>query len=304
MYYPSLRHRIHQGRQVTAHQSDSLRRSLPRTVISADGTSISYLTTGQGPPVIVVPGALSMAADYAAFAEALGVTHTVHTIERRGRGLSGPQGEDYRMAKECQDLAALQDATGSELIFGHSYGGLIALEAARTSNVFRKAALYEPGVSVAGSIGIGWAPAYERKLAEGKPLEAFALFSIGAGPRRARTAPLWVMKAILPFLIGKADLRRMCEMLPANLREHRVVAQLGNSYPAYQDVRAEVLAMHGGRSDLDWVVPAMNALASVVPCIVVQELAGLDHFGPPKTGPREVASAVRSFFAGHSGVSP
>jgi hypothetical protein len=35
-----------------------------------------------------------MAADYAAFARALAERFTVHTIERRGRGESGPQGDD------------------------------------------------------------------------------------------------------------------------------------------------------------------------------------------------------------------
>jgi pimeloyl-ACP methyl ester carboxylesterase len=264
---------------------------------------ISSLTTGHGPPVIVVPGALLVAADYAAFAEALGQTHTVHTIERRGRSPSGPQGEDYGMVKECEDLAAVQEATGSELVFGHSYGGLIALEAARTSTAFRKVAIYEPGVSVAGSIDLGWTPAYERKLAEGKPLDAFALFSIGAGPRPARTAPVWLMKRLLPLLIGRADLRRMLDLLAVNLSEHQVVGQFDNSYPAYQTVRAEVLAMHGGRSGLDWVARAMNALALVIPSIDVQEFPKLDHFGPTKTGPSEVASVVRSFFLRQSEVS-
>ena len=36
-------------------------------VFSLDGTKISYLTMGSGPSVIVIPGTLSMAADYAAF---------------------------------------------------------------------------------------------------------------------------------------------------------------------------------------------------------------------------------------------
>ncbi len=66
------------------------------TVLSADGTTISYLTVGNnGPSVIVIPGALSIAANYAAFARALAEHFTVHTIERRGRGESGPQGQDY-----------------------------------------------------------------------------------------------------------------------------------------------------------------------------------------------------------------
>src|SRR5258707_6084625 len=55
------------------------------TVVSQDGAKISYLTLGSGPSVLVIPGALSMAADYAPFARALAGRFTVHIIERRGR---------------------------------------------------------------------------------------------------------------------------------------------------------------------------------------------------------------------------
>jgi hypothetical protein len=40
-------------------------------VLSKDGTKIGYLSVGGGPSVLVIPGVLSMAADYAAFARAL-----------------------------------------------------------------------------------------------------------------------------------------------------------------------------------------------------------------------------------------
>jgi len=266
-----------------------------QAVPSLDGTAISYLTTGRGSPVIVVPGVLSMAADLAAFAGALGKTHTVHTVERRGRGRSGPQGGDYDMMKECEDIAAVQSATHSELIFGHSYGGLIALEAALMSNSFLKVAVYEPGVSVGGAIALGWATAYEALLAEGKPLDAFATFSVAAGPRRARETPVWLMKLLLPVILKPADRRRMFDLLPANLREHQVIGQLDDSYRRYHHIEAEVLAMRGGRSDLDWVAPATRALVEVLPSLVVHEFPKLDHFGPTKSGLREVAQAVSSF---------
>jgi hypothetical protein len=44
-----------------------------------------------------------MAADYAAFARALAEHFTVHTIERRGRGESGPQ-EMLQHRKEAMCL--------------------------------------------------------------------------------------------------------------------------------------------------------------------------------------------------------
>jgi len=80
-------------------------------VISRDGTKIGYLSVGDGPSVLVIPGVLSMAADYAAFARALSEHFAVHTIERRGRGESGPQGDDYSIVKECEDVLALQART-------------------------------------------------------------------------------------------------------------------------------------------------------------------------------------------------
>jgi pimeloyl-ACP methyl ester carboxylesterase len=83
---------------------------------SRDGTRIASLSVGGGPSVLVVPGVLSMASDYAAFARALSQNFTVHTIERRGRGQSGPQGEDYSIVKECEDVLALQAHTGTALL--------------------------------------------------------------------------------------------------------------------------------------------------------------------------------------------
>jgi pimeloyl-ACP methyl ester carboxylesterase len=268
-----------------------------RTLTSADGTEISYLTTGHGPPVIVIPGTLETTADFASFADHLAQRHTVHTIERRGRGLSGAQGDDYEMIKECEDVAALQAVTGSNLLFGHSYGGLIALEAARTSSSFVKVAVYEPGVSVGGSISVGWIAASQQSIAAGKPLDAFATFSVAAGPRQARNTPIWLMKLLLPLFIGTAKRKQMFDLLPTSLVEHRVIDALNNSYPGYQRVGADVLAMHGGKSGLDWVGQAMSVLVEVLPSVVVREFPALDHFGPTKRGSAAVAAVVGDFFS-------
>src|SRR5260370_5861476 len=93
--------------------------STSHTFISADGSTLAYQTVGQGPAVIVVPGALSTAENYAAFATALGQHFTVHTLQRRRRRLSVPQGQDYSLGKEPDDLVALQRITGGNLLVGH-----------------------------------------------------------------------------------------------------------------------------------------------------------------------------------------
>src|SRR6266487_525808 len=133
------------------------------TVLSRDGARISYLSMGSGPAVLVIPGALSTAAGYTAFGWALAEHFTVHIIERRGRGESSPQGDDYSMTKECEDVLALQHKTGASFLVGHSFGGLVALEVARNNKALTKIAVYEPGVSIDGSIPMGWMACYEKK---------------------------------------------------------------------------------------------------------------------------------------------
>jgi pimeloyl-ACP methyl ester carboxylesterase len=119
-------------------------------VRSRDGTTIGYLSVGTGPALLVIPGVLSMAADCAAFARALSEHFTVHTIERRGRGESGPQGDDYSIVKECEDVLALQAETGAGYLVGHSYGGLVALEVTRNNTAFSKIVVYEPACPLMG----------------------------------------------------------------------------------------------------------------------------------------------------------
>jgi len=266
------------------------------TVLSEDGTRISYLSMGDGPSVLVIPGALSLAADYAAFARTLAEHFTVHTIERRGRGLSSPQGDDYSMVKEREDVLALQNKTGASFLVGHSFGGLVALEVARNNQALTKIAVYEPGVSIDGSIPMDWMPGYEKKLAEKKYADAFVEFVIGTGPERARQTPPWLMKLLLPLFLSSHERKLMLGLLPENLREHQEVARLDSSYENYREIAADVLLMYGGKSHTKWVDIAMERLAGVLPHSETQEFPKLDHFGIDKKAPREVARAVSEYF--------
>jgi pimeloyl-ACP methyl ester carboxylesterase len=263
---------------------------------SRDGTKVSFVTVGAGPAVIVVPGALSVAAEYAAFARALAEHFTVHTIERRGRGLSGPQGDDYSVDKEVSDVLALQSLTGATFLVGHSFGGLVALEAARRNQSLAKMALYEPAVSIDGSIPTAWMAACETKLGERKDLEAFAEFTRVLGPDRGRNTPRWLMRLILLLVMGSDERRRRLSLLAEGLREHREVARLDNSYPNYREVTAGVLLMYGGRTDTSYVTLAIERLATVLPQSETKGFRRLDHFGIDQKAPQEVAHAVIHYF--------
>jgi pimeloyl-ACP methyl ester carboxylesterase len=238
-----------------------------------------------------------MAADYAAFARALAGHFTVHTIERRGRGESGPQGDDYSIVKECEDVLALRAETGTSLLVGHSYGGLVALEVARNNTSFTKIAVYEPGVSIAGSMPIDWMPGYEKKLTEKKDLDALVEFTLADAPPPLSKTPPWLMKLLLPLLFLRfPESRQMLGLLQANLHEWQEIARLDSSYEHYREIAAGVLLMYGGKSNSKAVNLAMERLAAILPHSETKEFPKLDHFGIERTAPREVAKAVSDYF--------
>lgn len=278
----------------TSHKSTTT--YITRTMRSQDGAKISYLTMGSGPSVLVIPGALSTAANYTTFASALAEHFTVHIIERRGRGLSSPQGDDYSILKEREDALLLQQETGATFLVGHSFGGLVALEVARNNPALTKIAVYEPGVSINGSIPMDWMPGYEKKLTEKKYLDAFVEFSLGVGPERARNTPPWLMKLLIPFFLSSHERKLKLSLLPENLREHQEVARLDSSYENYREIPADVLLMYGGKSDATWVNLAMERLATVLPRSETKEFPKLDHFGIDKKAPQEVAKLVSTYF--------
>ena len=266
------------------------------TLISTDGATIGYRTVGHGPSIIVVPGVLSIAADFDDFASALAETFTVHTIERRGRGRSAPQGTRYSIATECDDLRALREKTGSSYLFGHSYGGLIVLEAARNNPKLKRIAVYEPGVSVDRSMPVDWSSQYEGLLAQGSRLDAFVEFSAAVGPTRAQRTPRWLMKLLMPIMMKRHDLQQKLDLLESNLREHQQIAHLNNTYMNYAQISVPSLLLCGGKSDLSWVSPAIDKLSQEVPIAQVKQFPRLNHFGPQQTGFRDVVQAVRDFF--------
>ena len=62
------------------------------TVVSADGTEISFRRIGAGPPLLVLHGAMQSALSQRALATALAGRFPVVLPDRRGRGASGPFG--------------------------------------------------------------------------------------------------------------------------------------------------------------------------------------------------------------------
>ena len=102
-----------------------------RTVDSADGTPIAYRTEGEGPVVVFVNGALSVADDAAGLAAAVAAEgFTAVAWDRRARGDSG-DARGSTPEREVEDLAAVIEAVGGDaIVVGHSSGAVLARFAA------------------------------------------------------------------------------------------------------------------------------------------------------------------------------
>jgi pimeloyl-ACP methyl ester carboxylesterase len=114
------------------------------TVTSKDGTMIAFDPSGDGPPLLVVGGALNDRHAAATLAGLLAPGFTVYAYDRRGRGDSGDT-PSYAVEREVEDLQALvEDAGGTTFAFGHSSGAVLALETAVATPGITKLVLYEP----------------------------------------------------------------------------------------------------------------------------------------------------------------
>ena len=185
------------------------------TVTSADGTTIAFTRAGQGPPLILVDGALCSRSfgPMPKLAAQLTPHFTVYTYDRRGRGASGDT-PPYAPDREVDDLEALAAMAsdqhgGPVFLHGTSSGAALALEAAKRIPAIAKLAVYEPPFIVDGSrspIPDDYLTELNRLVADGRRGDAVKMFMRFVGTPAIFTAvmpltPVWPkLKAVAPTL--------------------------------------------------------------------------------------------------------
>jgi pimeloyl-ACP methyl ester carboxylesterase len=117
---------------------------MTETVESADRTTIAYEVEGRGPALIIIGGAFNHRHSPDVLRSALAQDLTVYVHDRRGRGDSGDT-DPYATERELDDLAAvIAAAGGTAMVYGHSSGAILALEAAAAGFDIPRLAVYEP----------------------------------------------------------------------------------------------------------------------------------------------------------------
>jgi pimeloyl-ACP methyl ester carboxylesterase len=273
------------------------------TVRSADGTAVDVLSSAEGPGLVVVPGNNRRAHHYSALAAELSTTLPVHVVERRGRGASGPRGPHYDIGTEVADVRAVLAHTGSTMLFGHSYGGLVALHVGLEQRLSLLSA-YEPGVMISAGggagFGAGWLPEFTRLVATGRAVAATTVFLRGAGlvplPESTPAVAFRMLALLLMRGPNGAENRALLPTLPAELAE---IARLESDGSRYAAVDSPTVLL-GGSESPEYVTRAISVLPTIMPNARGELIEGLDHIAPDENAPAVVAAHLRAHLTAHA----
>lgn len=261
------------------------------TIASADGTRIAYTRTGDGPPLIIVDGAMCYRGQGPSgpLAAELAADFTVYTYDRRGRGESGESGE-IALERELEDVAALaKEAGGAPLLFGASSGAVLALEAANHGLGAPKVAMYEPPLVVDGThrpLPAEFRTRLDTMIAEGRTGDAVSEFMRfvdvpGFGLVIMKVLPVWSkLKALAPSL--RYDFAYMAEL------------QRGQPLPAtrWSGATQPIMVADGGKSP-EWMRNGCRTMSEVLPNATYRTVPGQTHLVKAKA----LAPVLREFFA-------
>jgi pimeloyl-ACP methyl ester carboxylesterase len=262
------------------------------SVQSQDGTTIAFERSGEGPPVILVDGALCYreVGWSRKLAKRLSERCTVITYDRRGRGESDDV-PPHAPEREVEDLAALIEvAGGSAGLYAVSSGGALALEAAARGLEVRKLVLYEIPFSVDDArrqAAASYTKQLEALIAEDRHGDAVKLFLRHVGLPGAvialmRLLPTWSKLTAIAHTLAYDD---------ASINAIEALIQAASE--RWAAMTTPTLALVGGKSPA-WMHTGMQTVAAALPNARFHVLEGQTHNVKPKAH----APLLTNFFAG------
>ena len=284
------------------------RTAVTGSITSKDGTTIGYRQLGHGPGVVLLHGIMESAQSHMQLAEGLADTFTVYLPDRRGRGLSGPQGSDYRLEKEVEDLDALLTKTGAHYVFGVSAGAIVCLQAALTLPAIHRAAIFEPPLIIDDSVSTAFVERFDKEMAQGKVVSALVTAMKGSqmGPPVFNVMPRWLLELLTKMMTASEEKKAKADdvtmrMLASTLHsDFQLSVETKEALESFKAIRADVLLLGGSKSPAYFKV-ALDALEKVLPHAKRTEFPGLNHgaSGNANRGgkPQLVAQELRQFFA-------
>jgi pimeloyl-ACP methyl ester carboxylesterase len=268
-----------------------------------DGGTLELFSTGAelagaGSGVVVVHPSMVTAADYTRFAQKLSAAlgRPVHTFNRRGRGQSSPQPEDYTLDADIRDLESVMKHTASTDVFGHSFGGAVALHAARSLPVERLA-VYDPAVSVNHSVKADWTEEYERATAAGDDDRALAVMIRGMEKGGALARMPLSMLTLANKLTASTPLgKQNRELMKTGVREIKAIIAADMPAEPFLELPLETLIIVGEKSPAYFGV-ACGQIHDVLSGSSYTILPGYGHDGVNRA-PDKLITELSDFFSG------
>jgi pimeloyl-ACP methyl ester carboxylesterase len=273
------------------------------SVRSRDGTTVGYRQFGQGPALILLHGGMMASQNFVRLAVTLSDAFSVFVPDRRGRGMSGPYGDHYSLASDCEDVRALIDQTGASNVFGLSSGAIIALRSALEIPAIRKVAAYEPPVAVEGFHPAHWAERFDREVQRGDLAGALITVLKGTGDSRLlRLVPNALLAPVLRLGVrfdakqNKPGDVSIADLIPTMHYDAQIVTEASAALEELRAMHSDVLLM-GGSKSAAFLQRGLEVLAKLLPRAARLELRGLGHTAADNEGkPERVAEALRRFF--------
>ncbi|MFJ4787459.1 alpha/beta fold hydrolase [Streptomyces sp. NPDC088794] len=254
-----------------------------------DGTELAYHLTGEGPPLVCVPGGPMQASAYLGDLGGLSAHRRLVLLDLRGTGESATPDDpsSYRCDRQVDDVEALREHLGLDRLdlLGHSGGtNLALLYAARHPERLRSLMLISPSVYAVGVPVSGEVRRETALLRRDEPWFATgfeALGEIGAG--RA-AAGHWA--AVSPFFYGRWDATAQAHHAAGEDQRNQEAAAAYGAEGAFDPevtraglgrLDAPVLLL-AGEVDLNSPPPVVRELAGLFPKAEVVVQAGASHF--------------------------
>jgi pimeloyl-ACP methyl ester carboxylesterase len=262
--------------------------------VSADGTEIVGRVEGQGPPLVLVHGAVHDGdIAWEALLPLLTDRFTCYLPSLRGRGLSGDD-PDHAPPRFQEDVNAFVDSIGKPVyLVGWSDGGSLALGAAAHSDSVTAVAAYEPSVYTLmreddlarfGATVEQWSEA----AADGRLVDAAHIFHhyVCTGNEFAALDPDYLDRqaGIFPLLLQEVQQESAYE--GPEPTDPEVLGQID----------APVLVLLAQQTRLDtWFTDSAQHVAQHLADSHVRELPDVGHFAP-LVAPEPVVKEAISFF--------
>jgi pimeloyl-ACP methyl ester carboxylesterase len=256
----------------------------PERVVSTDGTSIAIWRSGEGPPLVAVHGVTIDHTAWDPMRPWLDPKRTLYALDRRGHGTSQPGGSSYRLDSEVSDLLTVLEGFPAPVdVLAHSFGGLVALEAACSTDRIDRLVVYEPSVDDD--------PDFPDVLARITAL-------VDEGRIEEAAVTLLVERSGVPS--DAIDAVREMPLWPIVLDGVRTLPREGAILVGYRfdparfaSLDTPILALVGGDSP-GWRHAAVEALHAALPASELRVLAGHGHLAT-HTGPEALATETLRF---------